>query len=66
MVSELREMKRRFEKVIAPLALSGIGCENCPIKDECFSEQETAMTEEELDELGSCEDRLWKYVTEGK
>lgn len=65
MISELREMKKRFEMVIEPLVLSEIGCEKCPIKDKCFSEQETAKTDEEFDELDTCEERLWKYINEG-
>ena len=37
--------------------------ENAPSGENSPNE---GMTEEELDELGTCEDRLWKYVTEGK
>lgn len=64
-MSELNEQYQRFKAVLRAKGEFAIGCDKCPIKDECFS-WIVNRTIEEAENAPTCEEVLLLYILTGE
>lgn len=64
-MSELNEQYQRFKAVLRAKGEFSIGCDKCPIKDECFS-WTVNRSDDESRNAPTCEEILFLYILTGE
>ena len=64
-MSEFNEQYQRFLLVLRAKGEYSVGCDKCPVKDECFS-WIMERTIEEAENAPTCEETLLLYILTGE